>query len=61
MVTCNEYLELIGPETVVCNQGDWKMGVPSCKRKFCKTGNILLKTRFMSKSSLKQFQQKVRS
>ena len=34
MVTCHEYYELIGPQTVECVAGKWKMSLPTCEREW---------------------------
>ena len=31
-VTCPEYYELIGPQTVECVAGKWKTSLPTCER-----------------------------
>lgn len=32
-VICNAYYELIGPETITCEQGNWLTDIPQCQRK----------------------------
>lgn len=33
-VTCNAYFDLIGPETITCNQGQWQSELPQCHRMY---------------------------
>ncbi|XP_052258676.1 sushi, von Willebrand factor type A, EGF and pentraxin domain-containing protein 1-like [Dreissena polymorpha] len=41
MVKCPQYQEIIGPETMFCDQGTWNTSVPSCRPKPCAVPRIV--------------------